>query len=257
MSVKLRYNIGRLLLRTAFRNTIHEVEMEKCTNPLAFSFGENGWHFIVEYLRELNENPRLPLRDSILYRYHKTYTPASFDELVVSSESNIAFRPGFFRFPWGDFMKDFDHRSPEKNRYTTRFCGPSDDKLIEADAKNIVELRASITCSGYNPWKYPHDFISGVFLCKDNGDYRFVVLQGNHRVGVMSFLGIKKFQVRCMKNRLSFLCERDVDDWYYVKRRLCSKEDAIKFFNVFFILNGMERAEEFNYLTKKSTYSTS
>lgn len=241
----VRYNISRLLLRTVWKHKIREVEMEKCMNPLGFSFGKNGWHCLVEYLRELESNPDMPIEDSILYRFHKRYQPLSIRELVVAAGMEVDFDPGFFRYPWGDFKTDFDHTLPEKDKHRTRFCGPSDESLIEADALNIKALRDTMKYHGYNPWKYPNSFIGGVFLCKDGGDYRFVVLQGNHRVAVMSYLGIERFQVIFLKNRMRCIEEKDIDTWYYVKKVMCTKEAARKYFDAFFTLNGTERAPRF------------
>jgi len=36
--------------------------------------------------------------------------------------------------------------------------------------------------------------------------------------------------------------ESDVEQWYYVRRRLCSPEEALKIFDAFFELDGSERA---------------
>lgn len=241
----LRHTFSRLLLRTVRRNTIRKVEMDQCVNPFGLSFGQDGWHFLVEYLRELHFTHTLSLNESILYHYHKQYQPVSMKELVTSAGMHVEFDPGFLRYPWGNFKTDFDHRLAEKDRFRSRFCGPSDDELIKAEARNLVELRDYMKCTGYNPWKSPYGFIGGVFLVKENADYRFVILQGNHRVSVMSYLGIKCFEVRFLPYHFHYIDQKDIDEWYYVKRGICTKQDARKYFDAFFILNGKERASSF------------
>jgi hypothetical protein len=239
----IRYKVSRLLLKTILRRKVFEVEMEKCVNPLGFSFGRHGWHYIIEYLREVDSNPAIPLKESILYRYHKLYQIQSMKELVATAGMKVSFAPGFFRFPWGNFKKGFNHTMSEKNKHKSRFCGPSSEGLIKEEAKNILKLKTSIVENGYNPLKYPNNFIGGVFLVRENGDYRFVVLQGNHRVSIMSYLGIKSFKARSLNNYQLHIYETDIGKWYYVKNGMCSKEDARKYFNAFFILNGWERSQ--------------
>lgn len=239
----LRYKVARLLLKTTRRNAIREVEMGRCVNPLGFSFGKDGWHFIVEYLREVESNPSIHFKDSILYQYHKFYQPISMSELVRSAGMEVSFDPGFFRYPWGNFRKDFNYELPAKDKRLSRFCGPSDDDLIQSEATNITKLRDAIKVVGYNPWKSPNSFIGGSFLKRRNGEYRFVVLQGNHRVSVMSYLGIKTFIARDLPGHYSHISEGNIDEWYYVRNGMCSREDAKKYFDAFFILNGIERAQ--------------
>lgn len=233
--------MSRLILKTVWKTDICKVEMEKCINPLGYSFGKDGWHFIVEYLKEVDSKPTIHFKDSILYRYHKFYQPISMSELVKTAGMEVSFDPGFFRYPWGNFREDFNHALPEKDRKHSRFCGPSDDDFIELEASNILELRDNMKSTGYDPWKFPNSFIGGVFLIKENGDYRFVILQGNHRASIMSYMKVKTFLTRFLLNHYSHIHENNIEEWYYVKKSLCSKEDARKYFNAFFILDGRER----------------
>lgn len=242
-----KYTASRLLLKTVNRHKVFEVPMNKCINPLGFSFGENGWHFLVEYLKELKADPSVLLCESVLYRYHKMYQPASMKELIVFSDNNVEFNLDFFRFPWGNYKKEFDHNLPTKDRCTSRFCGPSDDDLIEKESMDIVKLRNSINSTGYSPWRFPHSFIAGVCLKRENSDFRFVILQGNHRTAVLSYLGYKKIIARIQPGCFPIIKEQDVENWYYVKNGMCSIKDALIYFHTLFNLDGSERAVELGF----------
>ena len=86
----------RLILKTVRKTDICKVETEKCINPFGYSFGKDGWHFIVEYLKEVDSKPAIHFKDSILYRYHKFYQPISMIELVKAAGMEVSFDPGFF-----------------------------------------------------------------------------------------------------------------------------------------------------------------
>jgi len=237
-----------MLLKTAQRDSLREVDLENCISPFGFSFGKGGWHHLVEYLKEIDRDPTTPLQKTFLYRYHNTYKPKSMLELVHSAGMNTQFDPGFMRYPWGNFTLHFDHQLPQKNNLQSRFCGPTSIRNVESESMQLIQLRDSMRQFGYNPWRYPNSFIGGVFLIRNNSDHRFVVLQGNHRVAVLHSLGVEQFIVRFLPRHIHYIYRDDVLHWYYVKQGLCPVEEALKYFDAFFILDGTERAKDFKFI---------
>lgn len=92
---------------------------------------------------------------------------------------------------------------------------------------------------GYNPWKY--DFVTGTILVKSNGQKKFVVTQGNHRVAALAALGKEKILIRVDK-RISqeYVYERDVNNWRCVQEQRLTPEEALHVFNYFFTHDGKQ-----------------
>lgn len=166
------------------------VPIEQITNIFACNFGIKGWHPIVETLKEYQQNPQISFRDTTLYRYHKQFTPLNTSQALL--EINDDFLP-LFVYPWGAFT----HKTPSnKSAQTSRFCGPSSDPFIEEEFQRIISLFESIKTSGYRPWRHHQNQITGTFLFDDQGNRRFVVMQGNHRVAVLATLGWSNIPIR-------------------------------------------------------------
>jgi hypothetical protein len=210
------------------------ISMSEATNIFACSFDSNGWHHIVRTLIEYNNNPDIPLSETTLYKYLKNYCPGNISDLAgcKRDSSNIP----LFYYPWG--MSFRQSGIVEKNVWQSRFCGPSSDVFIEEEFKRIIALYMNMKKTGYKPWRTNNGFIGGSFLLKNNGQKRFVVLQGNHRMAVLSFLDKKRLSVRTIKGYLPVVKESEVKEWPFVKNGLFTEDEALKIFNLFFIEKG-------------------
>ena len=58
-------------------------------------------------------------------------------------------------------------------------------------------------------------------------------------------------RVLLSRSTIGVVREQDVNSWYYVKRGLCSADDALDIFQAFFELNGRERIQ---FLKLPGTY---
>lgn len=222
-----------------------EVPIEICTNPMGYSFAQDGWNYLMEQLREFDSKENLQIEDSILYKFHQQYQPKDMSELPFSAGLKVAFKPGLSIYPWGSFnIEKSNYGGKAKDAYRTRFYGPSDFALVEKDFFNLRSLYEYMKVHGYRPWYFKNAFIGGVFLERENGQKKFVVLQGNHRTAILSHLGHKKILVRYHPGYYKCIHEKDINSWYYVKSGDCSIEDALAYFDCFFMLNGTERAVE-------------
>jgi hypothetical protein len=238
---RLRHHASRGLLATVKRGDLFEVPVEKCVNPFGFSFGKQGWHPLVAHLRE----DAAPAGGGVLKRFHDGYQPRSMRCLPEAAGMEVEFDPGFFRYPWGNFKIGFDEADPVKDRSTSRFCGPTEPLMLEKEAAALRRLADSMALHTYDPWKYPNTFVGGVRLVREDGDFRYVVLQGNHRLAVMSHLGQASFQAVPLDRHLREVREADIGSWHYVRSGRCSRADARKYFDAFFLLDGRERAGAF------------
>src|SRR5690606_39230012 len=93
---------------------------------------------------------------------------------------------------------------------------------------------------GYRPWDYESGFISGVVLERGDGEFRFVVTDGTHRLAALSVSGEARV---LMRTAAAPIREQEVGQWPAVAAGLCSREDALAYFDAYFELDGRERAE--------------
>jgi hypothetical protein len=210
---------------------------------LAFSFSDTSWNYLIETLKEYDADKTINFKQTTLYRFHKLYQYEDTYSLFCCVDKNVKFRPAFGIYPWGSFKAESKYQGGvEKNRFTSRFCGPSDDSFIEKEYKNLVSIYNDIRNNGYRPWAYGKGFIGVSVLERINGEKKFVVLQGNHRTAAISHLGLETALARYQPLAFKVIRERDSSDWYYVRNSKCSVEDALYYFNLFFTLDGSERA---------------
>jgi hypothetical protein len=216
---------------------------------MGFSFSPNGWNYLIEQLKEFDREKNLKVKDSILYTFYERYQPKDMSDLPISAGFDVAFKPGLSIYPWGSFdIRKSKSGGTVKNAYRTRFYGPSSFELVEKDFLNLQNLYEYMKVHGYRPWYFRNAFIGGVFLEKEDGQKKFVVLQGNHRTAIMSHLGRKKILARYLSGYYKCISEKDISDWFYVKSGQCNIEDAKAYISTFFKLNGTERAKTMGFL---------
>lgn len=238
-----KYLIEPAYLYVMRKKELLEVPIEACTNWLAFSFTHTGWHYFIETLKEYDKNKTIHFKDTTLYKFYQFYQYEDMFNLLCCNYNynNVKFKPNFGIYPWGSFTAESHYNGGvPKNRFTSHLCGPTEDPLIERVYNNLINLYNEIQINGYRPWS--KGFIEGTMLERKNGEQKLVVLQGNHRTAVMSHLGFKKILARYKPLAFRVIREKDVLDWYYVRNGECSKKDALYYFDLFFKLDGSERA---------------
>ena len=152
----------------------------------------------------------------------------------ISTMAGVTFEDPLplFVYPWSRY--DTSKKDPRNSR----FCGPSTNRFVEDEFRRTISLYEKIKSQGYSPRKYPHSMISGTFLISSNGQKRFIVMQGNHRMAILSHLGLEKITVRASSWNSAFVREQELYSWPNVKNGRCSVEHAEKVFNYFFIEQG-------------------
>lgn len=198
------------------------------------SFGKDGWHHLIKTLEEYDSNPNMHYSQTSLYSFLKNFSPKSICELL-DDNLNCDNLP-LFIYPWGTFRKN-EHFS-NKNPLNSRFCGPSENSFIKEEFERTISLYKEIKKSGYKPWKYGNTFIGGTFLIDKEGETRFIVLQGNHRLAILSHLNYDKIAVRNVPSYIAKVFEKNLGKWSLVKNCKCSPEMAHKIFSLFFNENG-------------------
>jgi hypothetical protein len=237
-------NQHRSAARWLLANVPIRLPLETCIGFMGFPFDQSGWHHLIETLKEYVRNPSLGYQDSSLYRFHAKYQPANMAEALLLSGPAVRFRPALGVFPWGGFRDDSDGaRFPAKDWGRSRFCGPTPEHVIQDEFARLCAVFESIRSAGYTPWR--NSFIGGTFIRRRDGALRYIVLQGNHRMAAMAFLGYSSVLVRGLKGYRTVIDERDLTDWRCVCSGECSVEDARTYLNAYFTLDGHEQARRF------------
>jgi len=241
------FKVPYLYLR---KNTeLVEVQLDICMNSLGFSYDKNGWHPVSALLKELNSSgPIKNLEDCVFYKFYEKYQPVDMGHLVRSFYNNVTFSSPVAILPWGGFAKKTLQSGGGKLKKTSWLCGPLDEGSIRLNIKRAITLYNKMRNYGYNPWKINNSFIEGCFLENNKGEKRFIVMHGKHRAAVLSFLGFEKILVRYAPESVRIIKESNVKEWFYVKNKQCSIQDALAYFNAYFKLTGAERARELNLL---------
>lgn len=212
----------------------YEVDLKDCRTIFASSFTNDGWHHVIQTLQEYDENSDISYQETTLYRFLKYFTPNSICDLI-DCDQNCSLP--LFSYPWGAFHKK-KSSSDKKDVLASRFCGPSSDEFISEVYQRIISLYDIVKKEGYQPWKYSHSFIEGVWLIKNKKEKRFVVLQGNHRLAILAHLGYSHLKVRLLQGSVKKVELKNLCYWPNVVNGLCQPEVAKNIFNLFFDENG-------------------
>ena len=84
-----------------------------------------------------------------------------------------------------------------------------------------------------------------MILKNKSGKVRFIQMDGAHRFAVLSALGYDRVIVKLDIDRYPPIFEEDIERWPYVQSGLISRTDALQLFQLYFTLNGNERAKMF------------
>lgn len=243
---------------TALRGNLLSVPLNLCTNQTAFSYGNQGWHWIIDLAIEVMFKPDIKLEETRFYRFfqynnYSSYTQAMtfFSESLMESLPKIPFGS----FPWGHFDRDI-FIDPTKFFDTTKDFNLwlETGQRINDDLRNefnrTVALLTSIEQNGYRPSFSSDQFPEVVIIRNKFGNLRFLNVDGAHRFAVLSALGFDRVVVRLSPNRYPPILEEDIVKWPYVQSGLISRTDALVLFQLYFTLNGSERAKILDSLSK-------
>ncbi len=207
---------------------IRLISIDQAVTIFGRQFTSGSAHPLVETIKEYKKNCDIDYCDTALYRYHSAFKPNNTN---VALGASVGEKPlPLFQYPWGGFRLNY---KGDKNQTKSRFCGPSDDDLIDKEFHETINLYNNIKNNGYKLIS-KKSVIGGTFMIRDNGEKKFVVLQGNHRMAVLSALGYKKVFVYTMTGYQEYIHESSLQDWSMVKNGACSSTISHEIFNAFF-----------------------
>jgi hypothetical protein len=230
---RIRYEAGNAIRFASRPWRQSAVSIDNATTLFGCSFGRAGWHHLRQTLKEYDRNPQIAVEATTLWRFLTHFQPTSISVLAgVTGEAPLP----LFTFPWGTFVRG--EITSSKNALASRFCGPSTAQFIVEEFHRTLELYREMAVHGYRPTEFPNSHISGSWLERANGERRFVVLQGNHRMAILAHLGVDQVEVRVMPGRLPLVQETGAASWPHVTSGRISEEHARRIFNFYFTENG-------------------
>jgi hypothetical protein len=206
------------------------IRIEDCRHYCGFRYAAGSLNPYEAYVAGLHagrepEELRSQFDDFLVH-----FRPQSFGELL---QIPLPDRIPFWRYPWHEettvpsgWIEDVEAVPDILTYYSP--AGIKRSKLDE-EYSWLEQAYASITTNGYLPERYA--FID-VFELKDSGRSVFIVKDGNHRLSVLSVLGIRDVQVKRRRRAVADLSQ--IASWPQVVSGLYSPEEAEALFRAYF-----------------------
>lgn len=226
---------------------IIQVELEKCRDIAYFSYSPKGWHPFTAAIKEYLENQELTYDSSILKTFFQKFQPQNRQQQLLEEEKD-AIRPlcqGWPNFPWYRGSR----RIPKKF-ITERMLeiggnqhfGPNSRAFGEKLFQKLIHTYQLLKMNSYHPEVFPDGYILG-YLLVTGDDYRFIVMEGQHRTAALSLMGMETLLCQYVTdenpNRVSI---DELDRWNQVQNGLYQRETAARLFFKFFQENGENKA---------------
>lgn len=233
------------------RAPVFEVEVARCRDLNGWAYTGKGWNHFVALLRQLEEQPDLEYRDSVLRDFYRRFTPGNRQEQLFPEEERELppLSQGWTLHPWVDSrgVMTNPRESPTTRPGGNHHYGPNSDEFGEREFKQIKQTFRLIQQYGYQPEVFPDGHIQGHFLRK-GGDYRFLVNEGQHRMAAVAALGYRV--IRCKHNpRFDRVVDfKQLVRWPQVKSGLYSRQLAERVFRHYFESDGRRQAERLGML---------
>lgn len=166
--------------------SLRKTPISGCVNIFGVKFDHS--HHLVKTVLQIISQPNIKFKETDLYKYHKNFCPKTTNEALKLENLERIYQ--VFCYPWGQFNK---YRKLEKNILNSRFCGPTTDEDIFKEFIKLKGLLYDISDHGYRPIRN-RSIIFGTRLIRDK-EIRFIPMQGNHRISVLSALNFRSLYV--------------------------------------------------------------
>lgn len=252
-------------LKLASTGKLTKMPMRLITDEFAFSLAPEGWNYYYALLTEYARNADVTLETTSFFRFFmdsRVRAVRHLNDLLFLHNPDKLSGHNEFKFylgtwPWGGltaadsvaggtpFGWYYDRVEEKMTRDLWEYgrnlwYEPGDVHTLEVEMDLTIRLYHSLK-KGYRPLRYG-SFPSVTLLVRRDGQRRAIILDGHHRLSVLSYLGYEQVTVGLMQ----VVEEAQVEQWYYVKHKDCPREEALEIFNAFFVLNGRERITYLN-----------
>lgn len=213
---------------------------------LPFAFNEkHPYIYSLNMATNYNKsNLNIEILRKELSKYYKLVQPKNMEECLGLEKSFSLPKPQethTTRWPW--IKKEFKKKelSPVYvnnkiklmpiEKHGVQHWGPVSNDKLETEVLKLSKLYNSIKNNGYRDDLSDSDgVVRGYILEKENLEWVWIPIQGQHRVSVASALQLKNITVKVM----AIYREIDIDLFPLVVSNIYSKDESKKIFNLFF-----------------------
>lgn len=177
------------------------VPLSTCRNVAVFGFGAGAFDAWQETARQVAADPGVAASDTVLARFAEAYQPETAAELLFSDpEADVPAGSRLWQlrtaevmyfWPWSPAVAAWPRSVSTDLRLPS--YGPLGHRVLELEVWRLRRLVASIQERGYRP--QARDHVTGSLLSVD-GELRFLIRSGFHRVAVLGALGHEEVPVR-------------------------------------------------------------
>jgi hypothetical protein len=226
------------------------VPLERTTTPCGFSYAEGGWHPYAVALAEHLDDPERPYEGSVLHRYYECFRPMSVQEALLG--------PGPPLPPidtWPPVPKLYKHLwtlTPRRVRSTIaasegwrsnikQHLGPQPRAQARDHLARIQAVYDSVCRDGYRPETYRDGVVTGYFLERD-GQVRFMVVLGNHRLAAFHAAGVREVVARIHPGHPPVINRDRLETWSRRSGQVVPTAVAERVFDELFTETGARKA---------------
>lgn len=212
------------------------VDVKDIINPLGMAFSKGANHPFTEAMIEYEHNNALDPSHSTMNHFYKTFCPSSLGDAIfkgtLQAHRLYNISPKTYQVPWlktmpmGGFGDDLDETQG------SHFLGPVSPLFLTREYNRLTAIYDSIKAHGFDV-DIQTDTIRGYFLLSE-GNYKFVIVGGNHRVAVLNALGVEKIPVELHPNRPALVSRDEAKDWPLVQAQTFSLQGAMLVFDSIF-----------------------
>ena len=218
----------------------YECSLDQCLILSGFSFSKTGWHPFVEAYHDISQDlDRSGFKGSFLEKYYKIWTPACSSEAIAgfnnAPEMLKSIEPFTLHAPWMEANPQ-DRQAmiaiiianenkaagfPEvtaKDGYGLH--GPVSEKKGEIEFRRLLNVYKSIKAKGYDRTQGDGDVTA--IAIEYNGEFRFCIMHGQHRVAAVAALEFRTVPVK-ITNVIQY---EEIEHWPQVHRNYWSVSQA-------------------------------
>lgn len=231
--------------------------ISKCVVLSGFSFSRNSWHPFVEATREhVQSGFTCGYDGSSLELYYRSWMPENALEALIGAATGpamLAQYPAYaMHSPWLDITPEERRSVMEKIIREENRCageegldaaegyglhGPVSRVKGAVEYARLTRLVSSIQGHGYDR-SLPGGDVTGVVIEKD-GDYRFCISHGQHRVAVLAALGHDYIPVAIKK----LVTTSELSHWPQVYRGTWTGKEAVQYIDHLFSFDARKWAQ--------------
>lgn len=177
--------IDRWFLNHLFRRRrIFTVRLADCVDELGHRFGEDGDHFFVRALASGTDE------ETVAEELRKHYARDLMPSVNGLLGRDIGATGACYFLPW-----EKGRIRPLSKFEFSHKAGPTPEAALRPIVKRLLAVLRSIKAKGFRPALMMDGYPRVIILEGGDGTTKFLVRDGNHRLAVLSHLGIEKAPV--------------------------------------------------------------